>query len=106
MRVTTETKAELQAERGRVVGFVKSSEPGKISIAVPADRAVMTPAQARQLAAWLNEEADRGGRVSTDARTAEGWRTAEAERQRAIREALNVDRVTTPSGRTFTRRAY
>ncbi|QAX94035.1 hypothetical protein SEA_EURATIS_40 [Streptomyces phage Euratis] len=103
IRVTTETKAELQTERGRVVGFVKSSEPGKISIAVPADRAVMTPAQARQLAAWLNEEADRGGRLTAADRTDEGWRRAEQERRDAIRTALNADRVTF-AGRTYTRR--
>ncbi|WP_433858211.1 hypothetical protein [Streptomyces kronopolitis] len=94
LRVTNETKAELKTETGRVVGFVKSSEPGKISLAVPADRAVMTPAQARALAAWLVEEADKGGRVlTTDARTAEGWRQAEAKRQAEIRAALNTDRV-------------
>ncbi|QAX94738.1 hypothetical protein HOV12_gp54 [Streptomyces phage Lilbooboo] len=103
MRVTNETKAELQAEKGRVVGFVKSSEPGKISIAVPADRAVMTPTQARALAAWLNEEADKGGRVATDARTDAGWRAREAERQEAIRAALDTDRVTF-RGQTYVRR--
>ncbi|QAX93294.1 hypothetical protein HOV11_gp38 [Streptomyces phage Vash] len=105
LRVTTETKAELQTEKGRVIGFVKSSEPGKISVAVPNDRAVMTPAQARAFAAWLVEEADKGGKVTTDARTDAGWRAREAERQAAIRAALDSDRVTF-NGRTYTRRAY
>lgn len=94
IRVTNETKAELKTEAGRVVGFVKSTEPGKISLAVPGDRAVMTPAQARQLAAWLNDEAAKGGTVTTEmgARTETGWRTAEAKRQAEIRAALDVDR--------------
>ncbi|MER7688335.1 hypothetical protein [Streptomyces sp. NPDC097610] len=103
IRVSTETKAELQTERGRVVGFVKSSEPGKISLAVPADRAVMTPAQARQLAAWLNEEAERVERMTPAQRTDAGWRTAEAQRRDEIRAALDTDRVTL-GGRTYTRR--
>ncbi|CAD80138.1 gp15 [Streptomyces phage phiBT1] len=104
MHITNETKAILHTEgTGRVIGFVKSSEPGKISIAVPNDRAVMIPAQARQLAAWLNEEADRAERVSTNARTDAGWRAREAERQAAIREALDTDRVTF-RGRTYVRR--
>jgi hypothetical protein len=103
MRVTTETKAELQTEQGRVVGFVKSSEPGKISLAVPADRAVMTPAQARQLAAWLNEEAERVDRMTPAQRTDEGWRRAEQERRDNIRAALDKDRVSF-NGVAYTRR--
>lgn len=87
--VTNETKAVLNTEKGRVVGFVKSSEPGKISIAVPGERAVMTPAQARQLAAWLIEEAEKGGRVAEPG----NWRTAERRRQEEIRRALDGDRV-------------
>lgn len=93
MRVTAETKAELQAERGRVVGFVKSNEPGKISLAVPGDRAILTPAQARQLAAWLIEEAEKGGRTDGGARTSGDWRNAELRRQEEIRRALDTDRV-------------
>jgi hypothetical protein len=103
LRVTNETKAVLQTESGRVVGFVKSSEPGKISVAVPGDRAVMTLTQAREFAAWLVEEANKGGRVTTDARTDAGWRAREAERQAAIREALDTDRVTF-RGQTYVRR--
>lgn len=93
MRVTAETKAELQAEKGRVVGFVKSNEPGKISLAVPGDRVIMTPAQARQLAAWLVEEADKGGRTDPGARASGDWRNAELRRQEEIRRALDTDRV-------------
>ncbi|MFJ8955603.1 hypothetical protein ACIRO1_36480 [Streptomyces sp. NPDC102381] len=102
MRVTNETKAELKAETGRVVGFVKSNEPGRISLAVPADRAVLTPGQARELAEWLIEESHKGARVSASARTDSGWRTAEAQRQAEIRAALDKDRVTF-DGRTYTR---
>ncbi|AFU62230.1 hypothetical protein TG1_35 [Streptomyces phage TG1] len=95
MQITQETKAVLNAERGRVVGFVKSTEPRKISLAVPADRAVMTPAQARQLAAWLVEEADRVERLSTTPTTSAQWRTAERERQAEIRRALGAQYVGT-----------
>ncbi|WP_328950454.1 hypothetical protein OG778_23785 [Streptomyces sp. NBC_00184] len=94
LQVTSETKAVLNADQGRVIGFVKSNEPGKISIAVPNDRAVMTPAQARQLAVWLVEEAEKGGKVmTTDARASTDWRAAEAKRQADIRAALDRDRV-------------
>jgi hypothetical protein len=94
LRVSTETKAVLQTEgTGRIVGFIKSTEPGKISVAVPNDRAVMTPAQARQFAAWLLEEAEKITASTTDARTSTGWRQAEAKRQADIRAALDVDRV-------------
>lgn len=90
LRVTNETKAILRTEgTGRVVGFVKSDEPGKISIAVPSDRAVMTPTQARQLAAWLRDEAAKAEKSSTEsARTSAGWRATEARRQEEIRAAL------------------
>jgi hypothetical protein len=98
MKITTETKAVLQTESGRVIGFVKSNEPGKISLAVAGDRAVMTPAQAREVAAWLVEEADRGGRVTVAERAARQYSADERERQDAIRNALG--------GRTFARRAY
>ncbi|MEG8276373.1 hypothetical protein [Streptomyces sp. AHA2] len=91
LQVTTETKAAMTCEKGRVVGFVKSNEPGKISLAVPADRAVMTPAQARQLAAWLVEEADKIR--PTTATSLNDWSAQEAKRQADIRAALNRDRV-------------
>jgi hypothetical protein len=88
LSVTNETKAVLVAEKGRVVGFIKSSEPGKISIAVPGERAVMTPAQARQLAAWLVEEANTGATATREGRADAAVRAAEAKRQDEVRAAL------------------
>jgi hypothetical protein len=94
MQVTNETKAVLSAEKGRVIGFVKSEEPGKISIAVPNDRAVMTPAQARQLAAWLLEESEKVRTTeTTKARAAREYSAAEARRQAEIRDALGTSRL-------------
>lgn len=96
MQVTNETKAVLNTEGGRVIGFVKSNEPGKISLAVPNDRAVMTPAQARQLAAWLIGEAERvRDTESTATRANREYATAESRRQAEIRGALGG----TPFGR-------
>jgi hypothetical protein len=57
LQVTTETKAVLTAQQGRVVGFTKSDEPGLASLAVPNDRAQLNPTQLRELAAWANEAA-------------------------------------------------
>ncbi|MFD5644924.1 hypothetical protein ACFWIP_24850 [Streptomyces anulatus] len=57
MRVTREVKATLKAHTGRVVSFTKDSEPGVISLAVPDDRAQLSPTEARALAAWLNDAA-------------------------------------------------
>ncbi|MFE9026201.1 hypothetical protein ACFYOA_08050 [Streptomyces iakyrus] len=58
MKVTRETKAELKTKDGqRVIGFTKDSEPGVASLAVPADRAKLTPAELRELAAWANQTA-------------------------------------------------
>ncbi|QNE79072.1 hypothetical protein F0344_04870 [Streptomyces finlayi] len=89
MQVTNETKAVLIADKGRVVGFVKSNEPGKISLAVPADRAVMTPAQARQLAAWLIGEAEKTREAETQEQRAKRlYGAAEARRQAEIRATL------------------
>jgi hypothetical protein len=85
--VTTETKAVLNAERGRVVGFVKSDEPGTISLAVPADRAVMTPQQARELAAWLVEEASKADQPASKKLTI--WESQEAELQREIKRNMD-----------------
>lgn len=104
LRVTQETKASMIADKGRVLGFTKSDEPGKISIAVPDDRAVMTPQQARELAAWLKDEADRADMSDRGARSDAGWRTAEARRQEEIRRGLAGESVTF-AGRTFERRA-
>jgi len=74
IRITRETKAVLNAKHGRVIGFTKSEEPGTISLAVPNDRTILTPTQARELAKWLVQSAD-----ETDQRvTRATW--AEAER--------------------------
>jgi len=92
MEITNETKAVLRTEGvGRVIGFVKSSEPGKISLAVPNDRVVMTPAQARALATWLVDEANKADR--TPPRTMAGWQRAEAEHREQTRTALDADRA-------------
>ncbi|MFE2245228.1 hypothetical protein [Streptomyces lavendulae] len=88
LRVTKETKATLTADTGRVIGFVKDSEPGKVSLAVPADRAVLNPVQARALAAWLNETAATLERERVQAAQnkamplREDWLTREREAQR------------------------
>lgn len=96
MQITSETKAVLKTEGvGRVIGFVKSNEPGKISIAVPNDRAVMTPAQARQLAAWLTEEADKViPRETPDERAKRMYDRTEAMRRDALRNAMGPTRFT------------
>lgn len=91
MRITQETKAALAAERGSVIGFVKSSEPRRISLAVPGDRAVLTPAQARQLAYWLTVEAEKADstRINMQEHADAEWRTAEAKQRAAILAQLD-----------------
>ncbi|MGW6313795.1 hypothetical protein [Streptomyces sp. NPDC055099] len=68
LSVTRETKAVLKTKTGeRVVAFTKDSEPGIASLAVPNDRAKLSPREMRELAAWLNEtaaEQDKTTRVS------------------------------------------
>lgn len=93
IKVTEEMKAVLDAERGRIVGFVKSDEPRKISLAVPGDRAVMTPAQARALAAWLVEEAAKAERERAHASGHTAWLAAEAEHRALIKRALRASDV-------------
>ncbi|MFD3904113.1 hypothetical protein HXS80_15990 [Streptomyces sp. CB04723] len=109
MRVTSETKAVLRTEGlGRIIGFVKSEEPGKISLAVPGDRAVMVPEQARELAAWLVTEADKADKVREAER--EELRRARAERAAAEvkrREEIRAALGDTPGLRPgMYRRAY
>lgn len=53
-----EVKATLTAASGRVVAWSTDKEPGHISMAIPGDRAKMTPAQAREFATWLLTRAD------------------------------------------------
>lgn len=92
MQITSETKAVLRTEgTGRVIGFVKSNEPGRISLAVPDDRAIMTPAQARQLAAWLTEEADKV-QEATQERAKRTYDAMEAARRDALRSAMGPTR--------------
>lgn len=50
---TREVKATLTADTGRVLAWSTDKEPRHISIAVPGDRAKLTPVQARELADWL-----------------------------------------------------
>lgn len=91
MNVTRETKAVLTTREGRVVGFVKDSEPGVISLAVPNDRAKMTPAEARELARWLHATADELSRTNRDTAMTgmtPGMRAAEETYRQAIRRSL------------------
>lgn len=44
---------------GRVRAWTSDKEPGKLSLAVVGDRAVMTHAEARELARWLLQNASR-----------------------------------------------
>lgn len=58
IRETRETKAELTAEKGgRVIAWHNDREAGLISLAVPGDRAKLTPAEARALGQWLLDNA-------------------------------------------------
>jgi len=107
MQITNETKAVLNAEQGRVIGFVKSNEPRKISLAIPNDRAVMTPIQARQLASWLTEEANRAGAEPENMadRVNRQFNEAEEKQRAEIRASLGDS----PTGRrpgVAYRRAY
>jgi hypothetical protein len=74
--VQRETKATLAAKNGgRVVAWYNDKETGAVSIAVPGDRAKLTPVEARNLAAWLLEAAstlESPVRTLNDVRRAEG----------------------------------
>ncbi|MEV7670974.1 hypothetical protein [Streptomyces sp. NPDC088752] len=72
-----ETKATMTAEAGRVLVWHNDKEKGSVSLAVPADRARMTPAQARELGLWLIEASER---VSTP--DPKAFRTATARTPR------------------------
>ncbi|MGW0530691.1 hypothetical protein [Streptomyces sp. NPDC003032] len=95
LNVTRETKAVLKTKTGeRVVAFTKDSEPGIASLAVPHDRAKLSPREMRELAAWLNDtaaEQEKSTRVTREA-PYEHYRTA----------------TTRPTGRTMSQqeRAY
>ncbi|MFF4424184.1 hypothetical protein ACFY04_25945 [Streptomyces sp. NPDC001549] len=58
MNVSRETKATLTArDGGRVIAWHNDREPRTLSLAVPSDRAKLSPVEARNLAAWLIEAA-------------------------------------------------
>ncbi|MHC0429248.1 hypothetical protein ACX6XY_03540 [Streptomyces sp. O3] len=58
LNVTRETKATLAARNGgRVIAWHNDKERGTLSLAVPGDRAKLTPVEARNLAAWLIDAA-------------------------------------------------
>ncbi|QBZ73412.1 hypothetical protein SEA_HEATHER_42 [Streptomyces phage Heather] len=87
LSVTRETKAVLKTKSGeRVVAFTKDSEPGVASLAVPNDRAKLSPGEMRALAAWLNETA--------------------AEQERVTREQDRVTRETPKTTVTFNGNTY
>ncbi|MGY1436667.1 hypothetical protein [Streptomyces reniochalinae] len=58
LNVTRETKATMNGAVGRVIGWHNDKEVSHLSLAIPGDRAKLTPAQAKALAKWLNETAD------------------------------------------------
>ncbi|WP_051711497.1 hypothetical protein [Streptomyces sp. NRRL S-350] len=56
--ITRETKATLVSQTGgKVVGWFNDREARHVSIAVPGDRAKLTPDEARSLAGWLIDAA-------------------------------------------------
>ncbi|WP_180931899.1 hypothetical protein [Streptomyces sp. AJS327] len=61
-RQTREVRADISGTTGRVRAWTSEQEPGVISLAVPADRAQITPADARALAQWLEDQADAADR--------------------------------------------
>jgi hypothetical protein len=69
LNVTKEVKATLTATTGRVIAWHNDKERGAISIAVPGDRAKLSPVQARNLAAWLIKEANAIEEVDVAARS-------------------------------------
>lgn len=72
-----ETKATMTAEAGRVLVWHNDKEKGSVSLAVPGDRAKLTPAQARELGLWLIEASERVSAPETKA-----FRTATARTPR------------------------
>jgi hypothetical protein len=83
INVTRETKATVTATNGgRVLAWTNDKEPNLISVAVPGDRAKLSPGEARELAAYLNEvaaevaasESERVSRMGTRSGAPEGVR--------------------------------
>ncbi|WP_446038842.1 hypothetical protein [Streptomyces sp. SID1121] len=73
-----ETKATLTAESGRVLVWHNDKEARSVSLAVPGDRAKLTPAQARELGLWLIEASER-----VSAPEVKAFRTATARAPRS-----------------------
>lgn len=64
--ITRETKAVLTTQAGgKVVGWFNDKETRHVSIAVPGDRAKLTPTEARSLAGWLIDAATEAEKVET-----------------------------------------
>lgn len=59
MQTVRETKATMTAEAGRVLVWHNDKEARFVSVAIPGDRAKLTPAQARELGLWLVEASER-----------------------------------------------
>jgi hypothetical protein len=95
IRVEKKATATLTADTGRVLAWTMDKEPAHISIAVPGDRAKMTPVQARELATWLLEESERVTQANRPkARTAPPSRFGTPAEQ-ALRSQLLGERVRT-----------
>jgi hypothetical protein len=95
IRVEKKTTATLTADTGRVLAWTMDKEPAHISIAVPGDRARLTPVQARELATWLLEESERVTQANRPKpRTAPASRFATPAEQ-ALRSQLLGERVRT-----------
>jgi hypothetical protein len=92
LTVTKETKAVLTADKGRVICFVKDAEPSKISVAVHGDRAILTPSQARALAAWLTQTAAEveNTPLSPASRARSDWLTSERKEREEIARGLRA----------------
>ncbi|MEV6399642.1 hypothetical protein AB0M39_33490 [Streptomyces sp. NPDC051907] len=58
LNTVRETKATLSGDTGRVLVWHNDKETRAISLAVPGDRAKLSPAQARELGLWLIEASE------------------------------------------------
>ncbi|WP_424213177.1 hypothetical protein ACN20G_14425 [Streptomyces sp. BI20] len=58
LNIIKKTEATLSAETGRILAWFTDKEEGFVSVAVPGDRARMTPAQARAFGLWLIEASE------------------------------------------------
>jgi hypothetical protein len=88
IRVEKKATATLTADYGRVLAWTMDKEAAHISIAVPGDRAKMTPVQARELATWLLEESERVTQANRPKAPASRFGVSAAEQ--AIRDELGA----------------